>query len=275
MRVTAEALGPKSASSLLVAGAEEVMIPCVGRFEDALSRAARVEGPVTLHVPANRIQNLGETACSIREHGIDRVLAVSGNPGEGVRRHGTCELVEALDRAGLHVSVGAYPENWFTTPGSRRRRRRSTAVLAEKEAAGARRIITQAAFHASSVMRWFEAIRAGGVRLPVSVGVMPNLPAPRIARIVRHGLCQARSRGRHGINCPDADLLVRVLRSAVSRPERFVEAIGRVGVLGPEDRFHVFAQGSAVDDLLRTCHTATGSVDTVKWDREIVADESG
>jgi methylenetetrahydrofolate reductase (NADPH) len=255
MNVTVEALGPKSARQLLDAGAGEVMIPCIGDLDSALERAARVPGPVTLHVPANRVADPADTATRLRQRGIRRVLAVSGNPGVGPGGVGVGvgEMIEALAGAGLHVSVGAYPENWFSIPGSARRRARSAAILADKQAAGARRIVTQAGFDPRSAIRWLETIRAAGIEVPVHVGVMPALPWQRVRRLAARAARDLLSRGATSLSRPDADLLMRLLRAPVSRPRRYVHEIGTAGVLKPGDSFHVFAQGVEAGELLAAC----------------------
>jgi hypothetical protein len=49
MPVSAEALGPKNARELLETGADEVLMPCIGSFEDAAAKAGRVGGQMDGH----------------------------------------------------------------------------------------------------------------------------------------------------------------------------------------------------------------------------------
>ena len=255
MRVSAEALGPKNAQKLLAAGADEVLMPCIGPLETAVGKAARVDGPVTVHVPANRVHDPEATVEMLRENGIDRVLVVSGNPGHGRGNRTIYELIPYFRRRGLHVSVGAYPEDYFTATSSAHRAK-SASILVDKQAAGAHRIITQASFSTTNMRKWLQTVRSRGVVLPIHVGVMARVPRRTLGKIMRTARAEIFTHPRVAAKKPDMDLLFRVLRSKMPRPERFIETVGAFEELGAEDGFHIFAYGADIDLLVAAAHNA-------------------
>src|SRR5699024_7369886 len=111
----------------------------------------------------------------LREAGITRVLAVSGNPGHGRGTRTLYELIEFFREHDLHVSVGAYPETYFRTTGDSHRSK-SASILLDKQAAGAQRVMTQASFSVENMQQWLVTLRSRGVTLPVHVGVMAPVP---------------------------------------------------------------------------------------------------
>ena len=258
MGVSAEALGPKNAHELFAEGADEVLMPCLDRLEDAAARAARVEGPVTLHTPANRVRDPDAAVDLLRGHGIRRLLVVSGNPGHGHGPRTIHELIPHFRSRGLHVSVGAYPEDYFTLT-SARHRTHSADVLVDKQAAGAQRIITQACFKPDNAHEWLTTIRSRGVELPVHVGVMAPIPRRTLASVLdstrseflRHPRLETFSR-------QNLDLFYRMVRSMIPHPQRFMRTLAARGGLGPEDGFHLFAYGTDVHELIAAARSAIG-----------------
>lgn len=249
MKVTTEALGPKSGNRLLASGAARIMIPCIHHLDDAIRHAGRVNGPVMAHVPANRISDLQATEKQLADHGITSILALSGNPGHGQNRYTVYDLVEHFSSAGFQVAVGGYPEGYLGTTGARRRRR-SVDIIMRKQAAGAHRIITQASFNAANMRKWLVSLRDRGVTLPVHISVMPTVPWRIIRRMMIRTLSENRKHPMRQINMPNIDLLYRVLRSHTQNTFRFIDDVQRHNLLGPEDAFHIFSYGVNVDDLI-------------------------
>src|SRR5699024_11977283 len=138
----------------------------------------------TVHVPANRVTDPERTVERLRQAGITRVLAVSGNPGHGRGTRTLYELITFFREHGLHVSVGAYPETYFRTT-SDHHRAKSVSILVDKQAAGAQRVMTQAGFSVDNMKKWRALLRAGGVTLPVHVGVMPPVPGHTLEAVMR------------------------------------------------------------------------------------------
>lgn len=270
MKVSAEALGPKNARSLLDAGVDEVLLPCIDRFEDAVAKAGRVEGPVTVHAPANRIEDPEQALACLQENGVKSLLVVSGNPGHGRGTRTIYELIPFFRSHGLHVSVGAYPEDYFTST-SRAHRSKSASILVNKQAAGADRIITQACFNSSNVRKWLLTVRSRGVTVPIHVGVMASVPRKTIGTVLKNTRAEIFSHPRMQVaNKPNLDLFFRMLRSTMPSPERFIENVGAANELGPEDGFHIFAYGTDVSSLVAAAHAARGG----GGDTEAVAGES-
>jgi len=257
MRVSAEALGPKNARELFTEGADEVLMPCIDRLEDAAAKAARVDGPVTLHTPANRVGDPDAAVDLLLGYGIESLLVVSGNPGHGHGPRTLHELIPRFRARGLHVSVGAYPEDYFART-SARHRAHSAEVLVAKQAAGAQRIVTQACFKPDNAHEWLSVIRSRGVALPVQVGVMAPIPRRTLASVLkatrseflRHPRVEAFSR-------QNLDLLYRMVRSMIPDPQRFMRALAARGGLGPGDGFHLFAYGTDVRRLIAAARSAT------------------
>lgn len=257
MQVSAEALGPGGAGELFEAGADEVLMPCIGSLEDAAARAARVTGgPVTLHVPANRVAGHGHAADLLLQHGITRALVVSGNPGHGRGDVTIYQLIPHLRAHGIHVSVGAYPETYFSATGARHRAR-SAGILVDKQAVGAQRVITQASFSVSNMRRWLQIVRSRGVTVPIHVGVMAPVPRNTLratmanarAEIFTHPRARAASK-------EDLDLLFRMLRSKMPNPIHFITAVGELNEMQPTDGFHIFSYGADVRRMAAAARAA-------------------
>ncbi len=269
-RVSAEALGPKSAHRLLQQGADEVLMPCINRFEDAVSKAGRVDGPVTVHAPANRIDDPEHAVECLQQHGVSSLLVVSGNPGHGRGSRTIYELIPYFRKHGFHVSVGAYPEDYFTTT-SRAHRSKSASIVAEKQAVGAQRIITQASFSTGNMRKWLQTVRSRGVTIPVHVGVMANVPAKSIGRILNNARAEIFTHPRMRMaSKPNLDLFFRMVRSTMPSPEKFIETVGAMREMNDDDGFHIFSYGTDVRPLVAAAHGAPGGCS----EREAVAEQS-
>jgi len=255
MWVSAETLGPGGAQKLLNGGADEVLVPCIGRLEDTAAKAAAVPGgPVTLHVPANRVSNCRAAVEVLVRHGLENALVVSGNPGHGPGDLTVYELINCLRANGVHVSVGAYPESYFSRTGPQHRAK-SAGILADKQAAGAQRIITQASFNADNMAQWIRTIRSHGVALPVQVGLMAPVPRRALAATLRSARAEFFRHPRvTALRRENLDMLFRMLRSRIPDPASFVRGVAGDGVLGPEDGFHIFTYGTDVSALMATIH---------------------
>lgn len=255
MRVSAEALGSKSGDRLLAAGADEILMPCVGALDVAIDRAAQVPGPVTVHTPANRVDDVERVVERLQANGIRRVLLVSGNPGHGRNLHGVHDLIPQFRRHGIEVSVGAYPEDYFTIT-NRAHREKSAEILAGKQAAGAQRIVTQASFSVGNMRKWLQTVRGRDVMLPVHVGVMVRVPRRAFAAVLRNARAEVLSHPRiQAANKASLDLFFRMLRSRLPDPAAFVREVGALDELRPGDGFHVFSYGADASRLIAAAHS--------------------
>jgi methylenetetrahydrofolate reductase (NADPH) len=122
---------------------------------------------------------LGEVIAAFRTAGIDRFVALRGDPPGGLSEpyaahpagfRDTADLVSALKAAGaVEVSVSAYPErhphsaDWEA----------EIAALKRKVDAGADRAITQFFFDNDLFEAYVERIRRAGIFVPIVPGIMP------------------------------------------------------------------------------------------------------
>lgn len=257
MKVSAEAPGPKSGRKLRAAGADEILVPCIDDLGEAVRKAALVDGPVTVHAPANRIDDAHATLALLRTHRIDSVLLVSGNPGHGRGTRTLYELIPLFRQHGIHVSVGAYPEDYFTTT-SAAHRSKSAAILVDKQAAGAQRIITQASFSAANMRQWLATVRSRGVDVPIHVGVMAPVPRATLGGIMRNARAEVFTHPRLQASRENLDLLFRMLRSHLPSPARFVREVAALDEMGSEDGVHIFSYGADVSRLIATARSPRG-----------------
>lgn len=114
-----------------------------------------------------------------KEAGIRRIVALRGDPPEGVGKpfvphpdgyRSAAELVAGIRKLGdFDISVAAYPEKHPQSPdwGS------EVDNLKRKLDAGATRAITQMFFDNSDYFRFVERARAAGVTAPIVPGIQP------------------------------------------------------------------------------------------------------
>ena len=123
--------------------------------------------------------SLDDTIACFRSMGIDRFVALRGDPPGGLAEPyqphpegytDTADLVAALKRAGAReVSVSAYPEkhphsrDWET----------EIATLKRKVDAGADRAITQFFYDNDDYEAFLERVRRAGIGIPIVPGIMP------------------------------------------------------------------------------------------------------
>jgi methylenetetrahydrofolate reductase (NADPH) len=123
--------------------------------------------------------SLAETIAAFRAIGIERFVALRGDPPGGLSEPysphpegfaDTAEIVAALKRAGAaEVSVSAYPERHPQSPDWEW----EIATLKRKVDAGADRAITQFFFDNDLYERYVERLQRAGVDIPVVPGIMP------------------------------------------------------------------------------------------------------
>lgn len=124
-------------------------------------------------------QEVDEVVRSYRDAGVRHIVALRGDPPEGLggryRPHpdgyaSTADLVAGIRANGpFEVSVSAYPEKHpesadFGT---------DLAVLAAKVEAGATRAITQFFFDNTAYFRFVDRVRARGIDVPIVPGILP------------------------------------------------------------------------------------------------------
>ncbi|MEO6395791.1 MAG: methylenetetrahydrofolate reductase [NAD(P)H] [Devosia sp.] len=114
-----------------------------------------------------------------RDAGIGRIIALRGDPPEGVGKpfvahpqgyRNAAELVAGICRIGsFDISVAAYPEKHPQSPDW------ATEIdnLKRKLDAGASRAITQMFFDNDDYFRFLDRVRAAGIEAPIVPGIQP------------------------------------------------------------------------------------------------------
>lgn len=149
----------------------------------------------TLLVPAAHLtcvnatkQEIDEVARSYWHAGVRHVVALRGDPPEGVGARyepypggyeNGADLVGGLKRiANFEVSVSAYPEKHPESPSVDA----DIDMLAAKVDAGADRAITQFFFDCDHYFRYLDRVRARGIEIPIIPGLVPIHNFKQVAR---------------------------------------------------------------------------------------------
>lgn len=123
--------------------------------------------------------DVDEVVRGYREAGISRIVALRGDPPEGVGHpfvphpegyRSAAELVAGIRRIGdFDISVAAYPEKHPQSPDW------GTDIdnLKRKLDAGATRAITQMFFENDDYFRFIDRARAAGITAPIVPGIQP------------------------------------------------------------------------------------------------------
>lgn len=130
-------------------------------------------------------QNIREILQDYRSAGIRRLVALRGDLPSGMTEAGEFryanELVEFIrSETGEHfrVEVAAYPE-WHPQARSPRD---DLVAFARKANAGANSAITQYFYNADAYFHYVDEVRALGVAIPITPGVMPIANFSKLAR---------------------------------------------------------------------------------------------
>ncbi len=140
----------------------------------------------TLMVPAAHLtcvaatrDEVDEVARSYWHAGVRHVVALRGDPPEGAGAkyapheggyESSADLVAGLKRiANFEVTVSAYPETHPESPSIEA----DLDMLQAKVDAGADRAITQFFFETDSYLRYLDRVRARGIDIPITPGLVP------------------------------------------------------------------------------------------------------
>jgi methylenetetrahydrofolate reductase (NADPH) len=139
--------------------------------------------PTASHITfvSTPIWEVASYAQKLRDAGIDRVVALRGDPprdrppdrygGPGFFRSSPAFVASLKTAWGFDISVAAYPEKHPDTPSAEG----DLDMLARKADAGASRALTQFFFDNAVYYRFLEEATAAGVGIPVHPGVLPIL----------------------------------------------------------------------------------------------------
>jgi len=141
-------------------------------------------------------EEVDEIIRSWKELGVRHIVALRGDPPEGVGEvftphpggyESSVDLVRAIKKIGpFEVSVAAYPEKHPESPSVET----DLDMLASKADAGADRAITQFFFDNADFFRYLDRVRARGIDIPITAGIMPIHNFEQVARFA--GSCGAR-----------------------------------------------------------------------------------
>jgi len=140
-------------------------------------------------------EEVDEVIRSWKELGVRHIVALRGDPPEGVGEvytphpggyESSVDLVRAIKKIGpFEVSVAAYPEKHPESPSVEA----DLDMLASKADAGADRAITQFFFDNADFFRYLDRVRARGIDIPITAGIMPIHNFQQVARFA--GSCGA------------------------------------------------------------------------------------
>ncbi|MHA6799661.1 methylenetetrahydrofolate reductase [Bounagaea algeriensis] len=126
-------------------------------------------------------EHLDDIAVQLQEFGVDGVFAIGGDAAEPAGPFpDAASLLIALQEQGhvfSSIGIAGYPEGHGTISQQRiDDALRSKAVLADE-------ITTQLCFDADATVGWAREVRAGGVRLPIRVGLPGAINRQKLIRI--------------------------------------------------------------------------------------------
>ncbi len=151
----------------------------------------------TLHIPAlahmtcvgSRISDLRQVISSLKENGIDHVLALRGDRPVWMddEQFNSRDFDHASDlvrflkgNTDLHIAGACYPEKHYEAVDMDS----DILHLKEKADAGAEFLITQLFFENDSFYRFLEKKEKAGISLPVCAGIMPITSAKQLGTTV-------------------------------------------------------------------------------------------
>lgn len=127
--------------------------------------------------------DMAQNIQSLTDHKIENVLALRGDlgPGHEVKDYRYArELIPELREAGFCVGAACYPEghvDCFELEDSIKH-------LQEKQAAGAQFFVSQLFFDNRYAYKFLDACRAGRIRVPIELGIMPVTSKSQVQRMV-------------------------------------------------------------------------------------------
>ncbi len=162
---------------------------------DRIHRNCGLEVMCHLTVVGQSKEEVRSVLATLKEKGIENIIALSGDPPQGVEdwsphpdgfQH-SIELVrEAIGFQYFSIAVAGFPE---VHPRSESRDE-DLRYLKQKVDAGGEVVITQLFFNNEDFYRYVEDLRALGVRAPIVPGILPILSAPQARRFT--SLCGAK-----------------------------------------------------------------------------------
>lgn len=230
-------------------------VPTVGPAEIVQGAAAlRKAGlePV-IHIAARRLpseQHLKDLIASLRgEADVRRLLVIGGDvEAAGPFQDALAVLQKGrLREAGIEaIGIGAYPEGHPRIPPGRLEAALDAKIAVAVAQGLSVHIVSQFSFSPERILAWLQRLRAGGITLPVKVGMAGPTSVPALFRYAK----------RCGVGAS--------LRGLVSGA-----ATGLIGNVGPDRIVETLAAGTGVGDIAPHYFSFGGVVETARYACEL------
>jgi methylenetetrahydrofolate reductase (NADPH) len=209
-----------------------------------------------IHIAARRIQaadDLRDLLARLRgEADIRRLLVVGGDvdaPGP------FADALAVIQKGGLReagiteIGIGAYPEGHPRIPAARLEAALDEKIAQAKAQGLGVHIVSQFSFSPDRILGWLRQLRAGGIALPVKIGMAGPTSVPGLLRYAR----------RCGVNASLRGLMSGAGAALIGHvgPERILAALAvadRLGDIAP----HYFSFGGAVETARYACEASAG-----------------
>ena len=136
-----------------------------------------------------------DTLNTLRERGIENIMALRGDPPRGDSSFQPApdgfayanELVEFIQsHYDMSIGAGCHPEGHYeANTGARQDLDIDIEHLHRKVEAGAKFLVTQLFYDNEAYFRFVERARVGGIEVPIIPGLMPAINADSIPRIAK------------------------------------------------------------------------------------------
>lgn len=180
------ALKPDFASVTFGAGGAEKSVDSALHIASTLKELGVLPMSHLTCVGASK-ESIAQICARIRELGIENILALRGDLPGGAEGPATgdypyaSDLIRALTAMDcFDIGAACYPEGHINTE----QESVNYQHLKEKEEAGARFFVSQLFFENELFYRFLDGVRAHGVQLPISAGIMPILGRSQIERMI-------------------------------------------------------------------------------------------
>lgn len=210
-----------------------------------------------IHVAARRMRGAADLQGLLdrlrSEADVRRLLVIGGDVDAASPFSDALAVIQKgrLRDAGIEeIGIGAYPEGHPRIPAAR-----LEASLDEKiasaRAQGLRvHIVSQFSFSTERIVAWLRQLRAGGIALPVKVGMAGPTSVPALLRYAK----------RCGVNASLRGLASGIATSLIGHlgPDRIVDALVATEGLG-DIAPHYFSFGGTLETARYACNAAHGT----------------
>ena len=136
---------------------------------------------------------IGQTLTTLKENGIQNVLALRGDIPEGLDpeqafhyyRHASDLIADIIKSGGFTIAAAAYPELHVESDT----REEDISYMRLKEEAGADFFITQLCFDRRAIVDFYERAYKAGIKAPIVTGIMPIRNPKQIIRMALLSAC--------------------------------------------------------------------------------------